>query len=376
MPGMAQRDYYDVLGVSQGASEPEIKKAYRTLALKYHPDKNPDDPEAESRFKELSEAYEVLSDGEKRQLYDRYGHEGMKARGYTGPGFSSVEDIFSQFSDIFRGSIFDDLFGTRTRSRQRARGRAGADLRVELALSFEEVSTGVTKRIELKRQVVCQECSGSGARKGTKQATCPTCAGIGRIQQSSGIFSIQRPCPECQGEGVHCPSPCPKCRGVGTASQKNELAIDVPAGIHDGTQLRLSGEGNRGVRGGPPGDLYCFARVAPHEFFERHDDDVVCDVPVSFAEAALGCVVEVPTLRGKAKVTVPVGTQSGELLRLKGQGFPNLDGYGTGNQLIRIAVETPSHLNSRQKKLFEELREIDEQAEVKGRRKRGLFSRK
>ena len=368
---MAQRDYYEVLDVPKNASESDVKKAYRKLALKNHPDKNPNDADAERRFKEISEAYEVLSDAEKRCLYDQYGHDGLKARGYAGPSFSSVDDIFTQFSDVFEGSIFESFFGGsgRRSSRGARSGRAGADLKIELELTFEDVAKGCRKRIELKRQEHCEGCSGSGAKEGTKVETCPTCGGRGRVQQSQGFFSFQRPCPQCGGEGVYAAIPCSSCRGTGTSATKCEVAVDIPAGIHDGTQLRLGKEGNKGARGGPPGDLYVFVRIRPHGLFERHDDDILCEVPISFSEAALGCQIEVPTLRGRAKVTIPAGTQSGEMLRLKGQGFPHLEGYGVGNELIRVIVETPRRLSSQTRKFFEELQELEEEQSHTRRKK-------
>lgn len=370
--GMAQTDYYEILGLKKGASESEMRKAYRKLALQYHPDKNPDDPEAEKRFKEISEAYEVLSDADKRRLYDQYGHEGLKAQGYSGPSFHSVDDIFSQFSDIFEGSIFESFFGGGggRRTRSGGRGRPGADLRIELELDFVDVAKGVKKKIELKRQMRCDACTGSGAKAGTKLEACPTCGGHGRVQQTQGFFSIQRPCPECGGEGMFCPTPCSDCRGQGTTATKRTVSIDVPFGIHHGTQLRLSGEGNEGTRGGPDGDLYCFIQVRPHEVFERQEDDVLCEALVTFSEAALGCQIEVPTLRGSASVTIPAGTQSGEFLRLKGQGFPNLDGYGVGNQLIRVVIETPKKLDNEMRSLFEQLRELEEQQQSSSKRQR------
>ena len=299
------------------------------------------------------------------------GIDGLKARGYSGPSFSSVDDIFNQFSDIFEGSIFESFFGgSGGRSSHGARrGRAGADLRIELGLSFEEVAKGCKKRIELRREEHCDMCSGSGAKKGTNVAACSTCDGHGRVQQSQGFFSIQRPCPQCGGEGVYAATPCSSCRGAGTSAAKREVAVDIPAGVHDGTQLRLGGEGNEGARGGHPGDLYVFVRVKPHDLFERHNDDILCEVPISFSEAALGCQIEVPTLRGKAKVTIPGGSQSGEMLRLKGQGFPNLEGYGVGNQLIRVIVETPKSLSSQLRKLFEELGELEEEQSHSRRKK-------
>jgi molecular chaperone DnaJ len=374
--GMAQSDYYDTLGLQKGASDSEVKRAYRKLALQYHPDKNPDDPEAEKRFKEISEAYEVLSDADKRKLYDQYGHDGLKARGYSGPSFHSVDDIFSQFSDIFEGSIFESFFGGGggggRRARSRGRGRPGADLRIELELDFADVANGVKKKIELKRQSRCGECSGSGAKAGTQLEACPTCGGQGRVQQTQGFFSIQRPCPQCGGEGMFCATPCTSCRGQGTTANKRTVSIDVPAGIHDGTQLRLTGEGNEGTRGGPDGDLYCYVRVRPHDVFERNEDDVVCEALITFSEAALGCQIEVPTIRGSATVSIPAGTQGGEFLRLKGQGFPNLDGYGIGNQLIRVVIETPKKLNPETRALFEQLHELEESHESSSRRKRSF----
>jgi len=352
---MAQRDYYDILGVAKESPLDDIKKAYRKLALKNHPDKNPGDSGAEARFKEISEAYEVLSDPDKRRLYDQYGHEGMRARGYSGPSFSSVEDIFSQFGDIFEGSLFESFFGGggRRSGRKARQGREGADLRVRVELTFEEVAAGGTKTIELKRQARCDECRGSGAKTGTGVETCPTCGGYGQVEQSQGFIRLRRACPHCGGEGVHCPSPCSRCRGEGAVAQKREITVRIPPGVHEGNQIRLSGEGSAA------GDLYCLIQIKPHEFFERYNDDVVCEVPVLVAEAALGTRTDVPTLRGSAKVTIPPGTQSGEVLRLKGQGFPNLDGFGTGDQLIKVVVEVPRKLNPRMREIFEELRHLE-----------------
>jgi molecular chaperone DnaJ len=360
--GMAQRDYYEVLGVEKNASTEDIRKAYRKLALKFHPDKNPGDSSCEVKFKEVSEAFEVLSDAEKRRLYDQYGHEGMRARGYAGPSFTSVDDIFAQFGDIFEGSLFESFFGgssRRGRGRAARQGRDGADLRVAIELSFEEVASGGTKTIELRRQTRCEECKGTGARPGTGIQKCPTCDGYGQVEQSQGFIRLRRTCPHCEGEGTYNPNPCLRCRGQGTVATKREISIKIPPGVHDGNQIRLPGEGNEGVRGGAAGDLYCVIRIKPHEFFERYNDDVVCEVPVLVSEAVLGDRVDVPTLRGTAKVTVPPGTQSGEILRLKGQGFPNLDGYGTGDQLIKVVVEIPRKLNPRMREIFEELRNLE-----------------
>jgi molecular chaperone DnaJ len=347
------------LGVSRSATPDEIKKAYRQLALKNHPDKNPGDPTAEKKFKEIAEAYEVLSDPERKQLYDRYGHEGLRARG-SEPQFTNFEDIFSHFPDIFGGSIFEGFFGGGGTGRRGEKG--GADLRVELELSLEEVATGVKRTIELRHQVRCGECDGRGARAGSRPATCQTCGGYGQVESVQGFFSIRRACPRCHGEGTVIGDPCGACRGEGRRQAKREVVVDIPAGVHDGNQLRVQQQGDAGLRGGPPGDLYCALFVRKHEFFERAGDDLLCEVPVSFADAALGAKVEVPTLKGKAKVTVPAGTQSGEILRLRGQGLPSLGRGGTGNLLVRVMVETPGKLSPRMRELFEELKKSESSA--------------
>ncbi len=370
--GMAQRDYYQVLGVEKKASPEEIKKAYRKLALKHHPDKNPGDATCEAKFKEVAEAFDVLSDPEKRRLYDQYGHEGMRARGYSGPNFTTVEDIFAHFSDIFEGSLFENFFGgggprRRGRGRGARQGRPGSDIHVEVNLSFEEVAAGVSRSVETLRQEKCDECKGSGAKAGTSLSTCPTCGGYGQVEQSQGFLTLRRTCPQCRGEGLWSPSPCPNCRGQGTVAVKKGISVKIPPGVHDGNQIRLSGEGNDGSRGGPPGDLYCHISVTPHDLFERYNDDVVCEVPISVSEAVLGTRLDVPTLRGKAKVTIPPGTQSGEVLRLSGQGFPNLDDYGTGDQLIKVSVEIPRKLNQRMTELFEELIELEKENSTQSR---------
>ncbi|HVR76688.1 MAG TPA: molecular chaperone DnaJ [Planctomycetota bacterium] len=360
---MPQTDYYEALGVSRTATLEEIKKSYRQLALKWHPDKNPGDMEAERKFKEIAEAFEVLSDSERRQLYDRYGHEGLKARGYSQPGFSSVEDIFSHFSDVFEGSLFGDLFGGARPRRRAGVGSPGSDLRVELEISLEEAASGTRKSIEVRRQVACEECQGRGGREGSKPATCPTCRGHGQVESvQNNIFRIRRACPRCHGEGVTISDPCAKCRGEGRHQGKREVNADLPAGVHDGNQLRIQGEGDAGIRGGSPGDLYCLLHVRKHEFFEREGNDLLCDVPVSFSGAALGAKIEVPTLKGRAEVSIPAGTQSGEVLRLRGLGVPSLDGRGSGSLLVRVVVETPRKLNARQRELLEELQSAESSA--------------
>lgn len=358
---MSQCDYYEALGVSRSATPDEIKKAYRQLALKYHPDKNAGDPSAEGKFKEIAEAYEVLADPERRELYNRYGHEGLRARG-SEPRFTSVEDILSQFADVFEGSsLFEGFFGGG--ARRRAGGaRGGSDLRVELDLSLEEVVTGAKRTLELRRQVPCEECDGKGHRPGSKPVACSTCRGYGQVEAVQGFFSIRRTCPRCHGEGVVIGDPCSACRGEGRRPAKREIVVDIPPGVHDGNQLRIEGEGDVGLRGGPPGDIYCLLHVRRHELFERAGHDILCEVPVSFSDAALGAKIEVPTLRGKAKVTVPAGTQTGEVLRLRGQGVPSLDGDGTGSLLVRLMVETPKKLSPGMRELFEELKKAESSA--------------
>ena len=356
---MPKTDYYEALGVARDATPEEIKKAYRLLALKWHPDKNGGDPKAEEKFKEVAEAFEVLSDPRKRGVYDRFGHDGLREGGYRGPTFTSVDEIFSHFSEILGGSLFGDLFEGGGRG-SRGDHRAGSDLRVEVAVTLEEVASGVERKIEMRRQVACEECGGKGGREGAKAVTCPTCHGYGHIDSVSGFFSIRRPCPRCRGEGETVADPCRACRGEGRRPAKREVTIQIPAGVRQGNQLRVRGEGDVGLRGGPTGDLYCFIRETRHPMFERDGDDLLCEVPISFSDAALGARVEVPGVKGKVRLTVPPGTQSGELLRLRGQGLPSLDGH-RGNLIVRVVVETPRKLNANARRLFEELRDAEAQ---------------
>lgn len=363
---MHRIDYYEALGLSRDAGRDEIKKAYRQLAMKWHPDKNPGDPAAEQKFKEIAEAFEVLSDPERRQLYDRYGHEGLRARGYAEPGFSSVDEIFSHFSDIFEGSLFEGFFGGGFAGRSRRRGagargggRSGADLRVEIAVTLDEICAGTSRTIEVRRQERCEDCQGQGGRKGSRTGTCPTCDGYGQVESVQGFFSIRRVCPRCQGEGTVISDPCPACRGEGRRPGKREVRVDIPAGVHEGTRLRIRGEGDVGPREGPAGDLYCIVREKPHGLFRRAGDDIVCDVPISFSDAALGTKIDVPTLRGTARVTIPPGTQSDEVLRLRGQGLPNLDGAPVGSLLIHVSVETPRKLTPEMRRILEELKAVE-----------------
>ena len=348
---MIKRDYYEVLGVSRNATESEIKKAYRKLALQYHPDRNPGDKEAEEKFKEAAEAYEVLRDPEKRSLYDRFGHEGLKGTGFT--GFSGFEDIFSSF-----GSIFEDFFGFGTRTRSRTAPQAGADLRYDLKISFLDAAFGKEETIQIEKLQTCESCQGSGAKPGTGPETCPTCRGRGQVMHSQGFFSISTTCPQCHGEGTIIRNPCSKCKGTGKVKKRKSVTVKIPAGVETGTKLRLAGEGEEGIRGGPPGDLYVVIFVDQHEFFNRKGDDITCQVPISFPQAALGAEIEVPTLEGRTKLTIPRGTQSGDVFKLKGLGIPHLNELGRGDQYVQVIIKTPTKLTKRQEELLRELAEI------------------
>ena len=343
-----KRDYYEVLGVARTATDDELKKAYRKLAVKLHPDKNPDDRQAaEERFKELVEAYQVLSDAERRAAYDRFGHASFEQGG--GPaGF----DMGAGFEDIL-GDLFGDFFGT-NRSRGRGRARRGQDLRYDLEIAFEEAAFGCEKTISVPRMVACETCGGRGAKPGTQPKTCPQCRGSGQVRFQQGFFSIAKTCGHCNGQGSIIASPCTDCGGAGALRRTSQLSIKVPAGVDSGSRLKLRGEGESGAGGGPAGDLYVVLQVREHALFVREGADVVCDVPVSFAQAALGADLEVPTLDGPAKVKMPAGTQSGHLFRLKGKGIRDLNGYGRGDEVVRIVVETPKKLTARQRELLEE----------------------
>src|SRR5262245_2718970 len=356
-----KRDYYDVLGVSRSANADEIKRAYRKQALQYHPDRNPNNREAEQKFKEAAEAYEVLSDGDKRKIYDQYGHEGLKTGGYR--GFSSFEEIFSSFSDIFggsgRGSFFDELFGFGGGTQSRTQARRGASLKCELSITLAEAMTGVEKTIFLNRPEVCDACQGSGATPGTSAKVCPTCRGRGEVSQSQGFFSIRTTCSRCRGAGEVITDPCVQCRGGGRQVKKREIKIRIPAGIEDGTQMRVPGEGEQGERGTRPGDLYCFIRVQPHELFARDGDHLLVEVPIGFAQAALGATIDVPTLQGTCSLTIPPGTQSGDALRVPGRGMPNVHGHGRGDLIVRTVIETPRRLPKELESLLRELAKLE-----------------
>lgn len=347
---MSKRDYYEILDVNRNASETEIKKSYRKLALQCHPDKNPGDKEAEERFKELSEAYAILSDAQKRAIYDQYGHAGVDQQG--GFGYSSGGFGGTPFEDLF-GDIFGDIFGGGGGGR-RGGGRRGDDLRYNLTISFEEAAFGVETKIQVPRHQSCTTCNGSGAKPGTSPETCRTCSGNGQVRVQQGFFSLTRTCPDCHGEGKKISDPCKNCRGTGKTRSQKTLSLKIPAGVESGNRLKMTGEGEPGAKGAPPGDLYVVIAVKEHSIFQREGNDLICEIPVSFPQAALGCDLEVPTLEGKVKLKIPAGTQSGKIFKLSGKGIPVLQGYGRGDELVIVRVETPTSLTARQKELLEE----------------------
>ena len=347
---MAKRDYYEVLGVSRSTSADEIKKAYRRLAMKYHPDRNKDDANAESRFKEAKEAYEVLSDSDKRATYDQFGHDGLKSAGTGGGrgGFGA-----EGFSDIF-GDVFGDIFGGGAR-RGGSQVFRGADLGYELKLDLEKAVSGDNVTIEVPTQVTCDTCGGSGARKGSEPVTCSTCGGAGQVRMQQGFFSIQQTCPACKGAGTVITDPCDECHGRGRLHKTKTLSVKVPAGVDDGDRIRLSGEGEAGRNGGPPGDLYVEIRIRPHKLFARDGADLSCEVPITFTTAALGGNVELPTLDGHVSLKIPPGTQSGKVFRLRGKGVVTVRDPRKGDLFAQVAVETPVNLTAQQKELFQQL---------------------
>lgn len=353
---MAKRDYYEVLGLARAASADEIKKAYRRLAMKYHPDRNRDDASAEAKFKEAKEAYDVLRDANKRAAYDRFGHEGVSASGAGGMGGFSAEG----FGDIF-GDVFGDIFGG---GRQRgAQVFRGADLGYELRLDLERAVRGDTATIEVPTQVTCGTCSGSGAKKGSDPVKCSTCGGAGQVRMQQGFFSIQQTCPACKGAGTQITDPCTECHGRGRVRKTRTLSVKVPAGVDDGDRIRLAGEGEAGRNGGPSGDLYVEIRVRPHKLFTRDGADLACEVPISIATAALGGEIELPTLDGHVSLKVPAGTQSGKVFRLRGKGVTTVRDPRVGDLFAKVSIETPVHLTSEQKEL---LRRFDESVTAGG----------
>jgi molecular chaperone DnaJ len=360
---MSKRDYYEVLGVGRNASADEIKKSYRKVAMQFHPDRNPGDKAAEEKFKEAAEAYEILSDADKKAQYDRYGHAGVSGngRGGFGGGGMNMEDIFSQFGDIFGDDLFGSFFGGggRGRGAQRSRGVRGSNLRVKLKLTYEEIAKGVTKNIKVKKHVLCNTCNGSGAKDKGSIQTCQTCGGSGQVRRVQNTFLGQvqtvTTCPTCNGEGSTITAKCGTCRGEGRIYGEETVTIDIPAGVQEGMQLNISGKGNAGERGGSTGDLIILIEEEPHKELQRDGLHVAYDLHISFPDAAFGTQVEVPTIDGRAKIKIPAGTQSGKIFRLKGKGFPAVNSYEKGDQLIHVNVWTPQHLTSEEKALLEKL---------------------
>ena len=373
---MAKRDYYDILGIERNATDADIKKAYRKMALKYHPDKNPNDKEAEDKFKEAAEAYEVLSNADKRSRYDRFGHAGMGNQGQGGfGGGMSMEDIFSQFGDIFGGAFG----GFRSSGGTRRRVNRGTNLRVKVRLSLEEIANGVEKKIKLKKYIPCQECSGSGAAGGSSYQSCSMCRGTGQVTRVTSTFLGQMQttstCPQCGGEGQIITEKCHSCAGNGVVQGEEVVSINIPAGVMEGMQLSLSGKGNAAARGGIPGDLIILVEEEPHAHFERDGNHLHYDLYLNIADAALGAGVDVPTLDGKARIKIAPGTQGGKILRLKGKGLPSVEGYARGDLLVTVNVWTPKTLSSEERELMEKLRNSDNFVPQPGGHDKSFFSR-
>ncbi|SHF45293.1 molecular chaperone DnaJ [Litoreibacter ascidiaceicola] len=358
---MAKRDYYEVLGVARGASADELKKAYRTKAKELHPDRNSDNPNAESQFKEANEAYEVLKDADKKAAYDRYGHAAFE-NGMGGGGQRHGNgDFSSAFSDVFE-DLFGDFMGGGAQRGGRQRATRGSDLRYNLRISLEDAYAGLQKTITVPTSVSCEGCDGSGAEGGAEPQTCPTCSGMGKVRAQQGFFTVERTCPTCSGIGQIIKNPCRSCGGSGREEKERSLSVNIPAGVETGTRIRLAGEGEAGLRGGPSGDLYIFIEVTEHALFQREGIDLFCRVPVAMATAAIGGDVEVPTIDGgRSRVKVPAGSQSGRQMRLRSKGMPALRGAGTGDMFIELAVETPVNLTSKQKELLKEFEKLSEE---------------
>jgi len=361
-----KRDYYEILGVNRNASHEEIKKSYRRLALKYHPDRNPGDRDAEERFKDAAEAYEVLRDPEKRQIYDHYGHAGLQGTGFR--GFRGFDDIFSSFGDIF-----EDFFGFGGAFGSSRRVRRGSDLKYDLKISFIDAAFGREKEIEVPKVETCPRCGGTGVKKGFDKETCRTCGGTGQIVTSRGFIRMATTCPDCHGSGEVITHPCKECGGTGHVQVMRRINVKIPPGVDNGISLKLSGEGERSIDGGPSGDLYVQIHVEPHEFFERQEDDIICRVPISFLEAALGTTLDIPTLDGSETMRIPAGTQPGDVLRLKGKGIPSLRGQGRGDQLVKI----PRDMSKEQEELLREYARLEsEERDEKSHTWRGFSKQK
>ncbi|MEH6649135.1 MAG: molecular chaperone DnaJ [Motiliproteus sp.] len=365
---MSKRDYYEVLGVSRDAADRDIKKAYRRLAMKHHPDRNPDDKASEDKFKEANEAYEILSDAQKKAAYDQYGHAGVdpNMRGGGGQGAGGFGDVF--------GDVFGDIFGGQGGGRGRSRVQRGADLRYNMELDLEDAVRGVEKKIRIPTLVGCNTCDGSGAKAGTKPKPCGTCGGVGQVRMQQGFFSVQQTCPACHGEGSIVSDPCTDCRGRGRTEETKTLSVKIPPGVDTGDRIRLAGEGEAGTHGGPAGDLFVQVAVRKHSIFERDGRNLYCEVPVSFVDATLGGEIDVPTLDGRVKLKVPAESQTGKMFRLRGRGVPPVRGGATGDLMCRILIETPVSLNSRQKELLREFQStLDEKYEKHSPKKTNFF---
>lgn len=379
---MSKRDYYEILGVSKDADAKEIKKAYRKVAIKYHPDKNPDNKEAEEKFKEAAEAYEVLSDADKRARYDRYGHAGVDGQsGFGGSGGMTMDDIFANFSDIFgdSGSPFESFFGG-TRTSSRRRGQKGSNIRIKVSLSLEEIAEGVTKKIKVKKQGTCDVCSGSGAKDSGSVQTCSTCGGSGYVRQVKSTFLGQMQttavCPSCSGSGKQITAKCTACRGEGRRTVDDTIEIDIPAGVEEGMQLSMRGKGNAGKNGGPAGDLLIMIEEKKHKHFSRDGQNIMYDLFLNFADAALGTSAEVPTLNKKVKITIPPGTPAGKIFRLRSKGLPVVQSYGQkGDQLINVNIWMPKSLSSQDKELLEKMKGMDSFEPKDGKSQKGFFAR-
>jgi molecular chaperone DnaJ len=363
---MSKRDYYDVLGTAKGASADELKKAYRKKAKELHPDRNSDNPDAEAQFKEVNEAYDVLKDAEKKAAYDRFGHAAFEGGmggggGRPGGGFGGQGDFSSAFSDVFDDLFGDFMGGGRGGGGGRQRATRGADLRYNLRVTLEETYTGIQKTINVPTSIQCDSCDGSGAEGGAEPTTCPTCSGMGKVRATQGFFTVERTCPTCSGLGQIIKNPCKSCGGNGRVQKERALSVNIPAGVETGTRIRLAGEGEAGMRGGPPGDLYIFIEVDAHKIFEREGTELHCRIPVSMTVAALGGDIEVPTIDGgRSRVKIPAGSQAGRQMRLRGKGMPALRGGGAGDMFIEMAVETPVNLTARQKELLREFEALGE----------------
>lgn len=386
---MAKRDYYEVLGVPKNADGTAIKKAYRKLAIKYHPDKNPDNKEAEEKFKEAAEAYEILSDDQKKARYDRYGHAGVNGNAGFGGGRGgmTMDDIFQQFGDIFGdsagggGNPFESFFGGGSRggTRTQARGQKGSNLRIKVSLTLEEISSGITKKIKVKKQTTCSTCSGTGAKDSGSVKTCGTCRGAGYVRQVKNTFLGQMQttvaCPKCNGSGKEITASCNTCKGSGRNYEDEMIEIEIPAGVEEGMQLSMRGKGNAGMQGGPSGDLLISIEEKAHDSFQRDGMNLIHELYLNFADAALGTSVEVPTIDGRVKIKVPPGTQSGKIFRLKGKGLPSVQSYGKGDQLIHVNIWTPKKLNNDEKALLEKMRDMPNFKPQPGKSDKGFFDK-